>query len=442
MQRTCRLSLTARMAVIPALIAGQNRENRMTVSIRGLALSALLGTTMLGGAAYADCGIAAGKVSIIGNDFPAIHTVANAAAACATGSVEVKANLTKDHDKLNAPGMTANPAEYSSAIISTSSIVPLVGAGLIRPLDDLIAAHGADIPKSRVITIDGKAMAVAFMANAQHMFYRKDILEAAGVAAPKTYDELLAAAEAIRAGGMATPFCSTYGVGWNLGEEFVNMYLGMGGAFFKPGSAEPAINNEKGVAALEMMKALSSYMSPDFLTFDSNAATAAWEAGNCALMTLWGSRAATLLDGKDSAPGVAENTVAAATPSAGGNSFPATTLWWDGWTVAANVSDEDAVATFLAMKAGTSPSVLNADSMGQAVWMIEGYQPTPAAQGVAESIAGGAPSYPMEPYMGAMHMAADGNLADFLTGKEDAATALADIEAAYIAAATEGGFLK
>ena len=325
---------------------------------------------------------------------------------------------------------TANPAEYSSAVVASSSIVPLMSAGLLRPLDDLIAAQGGDIPKGQLITIDGKVMAVAFMANAQHMFYRKDVLEAAGVAAPKTYEELLAAAEKIRADGMATPFCSTYGVGWNLGEEFVNMYLGMGGEFFKPGSAEPAVNNEKGVATLEMMKSLTGYMNPDFLTFDSNAATAEWEAGNCALMTLWGSRAEVLMDGKDSAPGVAENTVAAATPSAGGNSFPATTLWWDGWTVAANVSDEDAAATFMAMKAGIAPSILTADTMGQAVWMIEGYQPTAAAQGVAESIAGGAKSYPMEPYMGAMHMAADGNLADFLTGKEDAATALADIERA------------
>ena len=413
----------------------------MTMSTRGLALS-LLGPPALAGTAYADCGIAAGKVSIIGNEFPAIHTVADAAAACATDTVEVKANLTADHEKLAARGMSANPAEYSSAVLASSSIVPLIGAGLIRPLDDLIAAHGADIPASQLITVDGKVMAVAFMANAQHMFYRKDLLEAAGVAAPKTYEEMLAAAEALRAGGMANPFCSTYGVGWNLGEEFVNMYLGMGGAFFKPGSAEPAINNEQGVAALEMMKALSGYMNPDFLTFDSNAATAEWEAGNCGLMTLWGSRAEVLMDGKDSAPGVAENTVAAATPSAGGNSFPATTLWWDGWTVAANISDEDAAATFLAMKAGTSPSVLSADTMGQAVWMIEGYQATPAAQGVAESIAGGAPSYPMEPYMGAMHMAADGNLADFLSGKEDAATALADIEAAYVAAAKESGFLQ
>jgi ABC-type glycerol-3-phosphate transport system substrate-binding protein len=410
----------------------------MTLSVRGAALTAFLGTTALAGAAHADCGIAAGKVSIIGNDFPAVHTVVKAAEACATGSVEVKANLSADHEKLNVPGMTANPAEYSAAVIASSSIVPLMSGGLIRPLDDLIAAHGADIPKGQLITIDGKVMAVAFMANAQHMFYRKDLVEAA----PATYEELLAAAEKLKAGGMAAPFCSTYGVGWNLGQEFVNMYLGMGGAFFKPGTAEPAINNEKGVAALEMMKALTAYMNPDYLTFDSNAATAEWEAGNCALMTLWGSRSAVLMDGKDSAPGVAENTVAAATPTAGGNSFPATTLWWDGWTVAANISDEDAVATFVAMKNGTAPSILTVDTMGQAVWMIEGYQPTGEAAGVAASISGGAPSYPMEPFMGAMHMAADGNLADFLTGKEDAATALADIEAAYIAAAKEQGFLQ
>lgn len=422
----------------------------MTKMFRGFSHSALLvallgGTALVGSAtgALADCGIKSGRVSIIGNDFPAIHTVAKAAEACATDGVDVKANLTADHDKLDVPGMTANPAEYTSAVIASSSIVPLMSAGLIRPLDDLIAAHGTDIAKSQLITIDGKVMAVAFMANAQHMFYRKDILEKAGVAAPKTYDELLAAAEKIKADGlMKTPFCSTYKSGWNLGEEFVNLYLGMGGSFFKPGTAAPAVNNDTGVATLEMMKALTGYMNPDYLTFDSNAAAAEWEAGNCAIMTLWGSRAAGLMDGKDSAPGVAENTVAAATPTAGGKPMPATTLWWDGWTVAANISDADAAATFVAMKTGTSPAVLNGDTMGQAVWMIPGYKSSAEAEGVAQSISGGAPSYPIEPFMGAMHGAIGDNIADFLTGKEEAATTLADIEAAYTAAAKEKGFLK
>ena len=41
-----------------------------------------------------------------------------------------------------------------------------------------------------------------------------------------------------------------------------------------------------------MMKALSEYMNPDFLTHDSNATNAEYRAGNIALLNMWGSRAA------------------------------------------------------------------------------------------------------------------------------------------------------
>lgn len=415
----------------------------MTMSIRGLALSALLGATALTGAAYADCGITAGKVSIVGNEFPAIKSVVATAAGCATDTVEVKSNLTADHQKINLPGMQGNPAEYTSAVVATSSIVALMNEDVIRPLDDLIAAHGQDIPKSQLITIDGKVMAVAFMANSQHLVYRKDVLEKVGVEPPKTYEELLAAAEKIRAAGiMQNPVGGAYQSGWNLAEEFVNMYIGMGGDFFVPGSPEVAINNEKGVATLEMMKALTVYMNPDFLTHDSNATSAEWEAGNVALMNMWGSRTGVLMDADGSTPEVYENTMVGAPMTVGGGSVPATTLWWDGWTVAKNISDEDAVATFLAMKNGSSPAVLTEKTMGEAVWLIEGYQPAPVNEGVMQTMAMGAKAYPMLPYMGLLHTALGDNIADLLNGKEDAATTLADIEAAYMAAAKEKGFLK
>ncbi|MEZ4632892.1 MAG: hypothetical protein R2880_19635 [Deinococcales bacterium] len=49
---------------------------------------------------------------------------------------------------------------------------------------------------------------------------------------PKTYAEVLAAAEAIQAAGLVDyPLGGTFMAGWNLGEEFVNMYLGMGANF-------------------------------------------------------------------------------------------------------------------------------------------------------------------------------------------------------------------
>ena len=43
--------------------------------------------------------------------------------------------------------------------------------------------------------------------------------------------------------------------------------------------------------------------------------------------------------------------------------------------------------------------------------------------------------------MGAMHTALGNGIAAFLNGDKDAATALADIEAAYTIAATESGLM-
>lgn len=406
--------------------------------------SLLAGALLLAGAsaATAGCGIEKGRVSIVGNEFPAIHTVAAGAEACAGDGVEVTANLTADHQKINVAGMSGNPAEYTSAIIASSSIVALLNEDVIRPLDDLVAEHGQDIPKTQLITVNGKIMAIAFMANAQHLVYRADILEKIGAEPPGTYEELLAAAEKIReAGILQNPVGGAYAAGWNLAEEFVNMYLGHGGAFFKAGTPEVSVNNEQGIATLNMLKSLTGYMNPDFLTHDSNATNAEWEAGNVALMNMWGSRAIALTDTEGSAPEVYENTRLAGPMTVGGGTTPASTLWWDGWTVAKNISDEDALATFLAMKNGVSPGILNDETMPQAVWMIPGYKPGPANDGVVAAISSGTTPYPMLPYMGLLHTALGDNLGDFLQGKESAEQALADVEAAYTAAAKEKGFL-
>ncbi|MEK9621705.1 MAG: extracellular solute-binding protein [Alphaproteobacteria bacterium] len=405
--------------------------------LKRLALAGAM--VLMTGSAMADCNIS-GRVSIIGNEFPAIHAVADGAKACSGG--EVKANLTADHQKLNVAGMTGNPAEYTTAIIANSSIVALMNEDVIRPLDDLVAKHGASLKPNQLIKINGKVMAVAFMANAQHLVYRSDILEKAGVNPPKTYEEMLAGAKVIRDKGLLDyPLGGAYKAGWNLAQEFTNMYIGQGGEFFKPGSAEVAINNEAGIAALEMMKALSEYMNPDFLTHDSNATSAEWKAGNVAMMNMWGSRMGPLKDPEQSTPEVVKTTTLGSPMTVGGGSTPATTLWWDGWTVAKNVSDADAEATFLAMMNGINPSRLDDKMATLAVWLIDGYQPTPAAVGVFAAAQMNATPYPMLPYQGLLHTALGNEIVDFMQGKEDAATALSDVEAAYTAAAREKGFL-
>ena len=395
---------------------------------------------LVAGQAAPACEIGA-RVSIVGNEFAAIQAVAAAAQEC-TGA-EVSSNLTSEHQTINVAGMSGNPAEYTTAIIANSSIVALMNEDVIQPLDDLVAKHGAGLQKSQLITIGGNVMAVAFMANAQHLMYRKDILEQAGVDVPTTYEEMLDVAKAIRDQGiMENPVGGAYKAGWNLAQEFNNIFLGYGGSHFKAGTAEPNVNSEAGVNALNMMKALSEYMNPDFLTHDSNATNAEFRAGNVAIMNMWGSRASQQTTTEGVLQEVIDGHAIAGPLTVGGGSIPASTLWWDGWTVAKNVSDAEAEATFVAMANGIRPEMLNEETSPLAVWLIEGYEPTDAAQGVFAAAQMSTIPYPMLPYMGLMHSALGNELSDFMQGKESAEQALADVEAAYRAAAIEKGFLQ
>lgn len=399
-----------------------------------------LALTFGSGAAHAECGIEAGSVRILSNDFPALHAVAAAAMECAGSGVSVTANATAEHQSIQVPALTVDPAEYTVAVVANDSIPPLLAGGLIRPLDDLVAAYGEGLDPSQLIKVNGETVAIAFMVNAQHLTYRRDVLDAAGVAPPRTYEEVLAAAEAIRdAGLMDTPLGAGNGAGWDLAAEFVNMYLGLGGELFEPGTAVLAIDPAKGARALEMMKALSAYMPADNLTFDTNALAALYQQGRVGIMNMWGSRAASLV-GDEALPEVAANTAFAGAPTVGGGTIPATALWWDGFSIAANVSDEDAEASFRAMVHAIQLPTAEANP-DAAAWLIPGFEPGPTAAGVLESARAGARPYPIEPWMGVLHGVLGDELAGFMTGSEDAAAALEGVAASYEAGARQQGFL-
>jgi len=411
----------------------------MTLTMKSVLM---LGAVMVAGAANADCGIEAGSVRILSNDFEALRVVNTAAGECASDAVTVTANATAEHKNIQGPALSVSPAEYTVAVIANNSIVPLLTDGLIRPLDDLVAQYGAELLPNQLISIDGHVMAVAFMGNGQHLFVRKDVLDQVGLPIPTTYEEVLAAAEAIRAAGiMEYPLAASVKPGWDLAAEFVNLYLGTGGEFFEPGSAALAIDNDNGRLVLETMRAMTQYMSPDYLTYDANELNKVWDAGQVAIMNQWGSLAGAAIDPATANADVAANTVFAATPSIGGNTIPAAALWWDGFSIAQNITDEDAAASFQAMVHGISPAVIAANP-NAATWLVEGYQPGPAAAGVIANVQAGARPYPMLPYMGLLHTALSTELADFIAGNEDADQALADVKAAYDTAATAAGFLQ
>ncbi|CZF80725.1 putative ABC transporter-binding protein precursor [Grimontia celer] len=412
----------------------------MKCSVKGIAVAGLLAVTHQASAAEG-CGAGEGTVNILSNDFPALHAVASMAEGCATDTLTVTKNQTKDHRDLQNAALKANPAKYSTAVVSTSSIVPLLNEGLIQPLDDLVEKYGQSLQPTQLIKIDNKVMAVAFMANSQHLFYRKDILEKAGVEPPKTFDDMIAAGKKIQEMGlMKYPIALNTKTGWNLGEEFINIFSATGEGFFKPGSAIPNLDNANGVKALNTLKALTALSNPDFLTFDSNSTQALWEDGKIALALMWGSRATAILDDEGASPEVVANTVLTNTPAFSDGGTPGATLWWDGWTVSSNLSAQDAEATFKVMTHAISKEMMQ-ENQEKAVWLIEGYQPDASAMGVVATVQEQATPYPMLPYMGLLHTALGAELPDFLLGNESAEQALKDVEAAYMTSAREQGFL-
>ncbi|MEM1342724.1 MAG: extracellular solute-binding protein [Pseudomonadota bacterium] len=412
-----------------------------TVAMGTIATLMMSGAALAGG--HASCGPEGQSVRVLGSDFPAIQAVTAAAeASCSGAASEFVVNLRDDTRDMMNQALTPNPAQFSSVIVANATLTQLMNDGLVRPLDDLVAQYGQELNPSQFITLDGQIMAVAFMANSQHLYARTDILEEAGVAEiPTTLDEIVAAAEAIRAAGIMEHPIVMNATGWNLGELFNLFYFGHDGQLFEAGSAEPAINNETGVAALEAMAALAEYAHPDYLSHASNETQALWEAGQAALGIMWGSRGGAVLDDEGSSPEVTENTVLTGAPTVTEGGTPVATLWWDGVTIATNISDEEAEAAFAALVGALNADMV-AENNDDAIWLIDGYMPGPAASGVTETVQLGARPYPMIPYINLMHNAAGAEVADFLQGEESAEETLADIEAAYRTAAIEAGFLQ
>ncbi|MCG8597060.1 MAG: extracellular solute-binding protein, partial [Kiloniellales bacterium] len=224
--------------------------------------------------------------------------------------------------------------------------------------------------------------------------------------------------------------------GWNLGEEFINMYLGMGGEFFGPDNSA-TIENEQGVAALEMLKKLTEYMDPEYLVSDSTYVQQQFQQGKIAMANLWASRAGAMDDPNESQ--VVGKVKMAGAPKAAVR--PASTLWWDGIVIAKNATDEEAEAAFRVAMNGLSPEMVKANN-DVAVWLVNGYEPGALAIGVVETAQGGALPYPASSQMGLMHTALGNGVADFLTGAKDAQTTLSDIAAAYTTSAKEAGLIQ
>ncbi|MGB3554527.1 MAG: extracellular solute-binding protein [Jannaschia sp.] len=407
-----------------------------TLPIKTLALAGAM-AMLTGGTAMADCAFQNDvEIKTLSAGFEAWKAVTDAMAECGS----VSAELDQEFRTKQPAAFAANPSLYSVGGVSNGTITPLLNEGTIRPLDDLVEQYGQNLSPNQLIRIDGQIMAVAMMVNTQHMMYRADIFEELGIQPPQTYEEVLAAAQTIQdAGVVEYPLGATMMSGWNIAMEFINMFVGYGGTFYNDDST-PAINSEAGLKSLEMIKALTEYMDPEYLVSDSTYVQQQFQQGKIAMANLWASRGGAMNDAAESE--VVGKVATSTAPFVVEGNPPATTLWWDGIVIARNITDEQAEAAFRVAMEGLDTEMVTANN-SDAIWLVAGYQPDDMAQGaiVTATASPPPPSYPSTSQMGLMHTALGNELPSFFTGDRTAEETLAAIEEAYTSAAREAGLL-
>lgn len=390
-----------------------------------------------GSAATADCAIDnETEISILTAGFEAWKAVTEAMTECGN----VQAELDQEFRTKQPAAFAADPALYDLGGVSNGTVTPLLNEGTIRPLDKLVEKYGQDLGPNQLIRIDGKIMAIAMMVNTQHLMYREDIFNELGIEVPETWDEVLAAAEKIEQAGVVDyPLGATMEAGWNLAQDFNNMFLGYGGQFVDDQNM-PTLNTEAGVKALETMKAMTEYMDPEYLVSSPTYVQQQFQQGQIAMANLWATRAGAMDNEAESE--VVGKVATAAAPKAMPDGPPATTIWWDGVVVARNIPDERAEQAFKVALEGLDIQMVKKNS-DAAIWLIPGFEPDSLAKGaIATMQAEPAPApYPSTAAMGLMHTALGNGLAAYFTGDKDAETTLSDIEDAYITSAKAAGLI-
>jgi multiple sugar transport system substrate-binding protein len=171
--------------------------------------------------------------------------------------------------------------------------------GWLLPLDPLIAKYRQavewdDIDQTLVRDVcsyKGKVYGVPNLAISMFFFYRKDLLDAAGLQLPATMDEWIATAKAL-----TKPDKKQYGTTMTLkaGDGFQNdftYFLRTYGGDWYDKDWKVTIDSEAGAKALTTMKELMKYAPPNVLAFHNDESTVAMQQGLTAMGLLWQSRA-------------------------------------------------------------------------------------------------------------------------------------------------------
>jgi len=171
-------------------------------------------------------------------------------------------------------------------VVSLQQLMAPIGPGIEAQgtdLSDFPAAH------MRHGMLDGELIGLPVRGHVQLLFYRTDLLEAAGVTPPKTWEEMVTAAKAIQDSSDAAGIALPYGKlnGQNL-MVWMNLLWGNGGDLFDA-DGNAAFNSAAGVAATETYV---GYLAEEIVpagsaVFIEQDAVTSFKQGNSAMLPVW-----------------------------------------------------------------------------------------------------------------------------------------------------------
>ncbi len=116
-------------------------------------------------------------------------------------------------------------------------------------------------------------------------YYRKDVLDAAGITPPKTWKEMIAVAKALHSEKMYG--ISVAGVNVQLNKYFYGALKGNPENMLFDAAGKPLFNGPTGIQALDTLKELFQYTPPGVYAMDNSEADQVFLNGDAALLIAW-----------------------------------------------------------------------------------------------------------------------------------------------------------
>lgn len=264
------------------------------MTLKGFMAGTVCAALMPLAAAAQDTSACMGKLpelNVIGQGMPAVTALdAHLAEFNKKWGTAVKITLLGENERRAKARLdvSTGAGSYQVIYMDEANLAEYVNAGWVHPLADVVPAEydlkDFRVDLANVASSGGVQYFAPFVGGGDIMMYRKDLLEAKGIAAPKTLDEMVAAIKALN-----DPANKVYG--WSArGQRGSGMnvwrwtpfFRAMGGEWLQDGA--PAFASDAAVKATELYIDLMQSAPPGVGTFNWSDSVEAFRGGQVAIL--------------------------------------------------------------------------------------------------------------------------------------------------------------